>query len=257
MRLTSWNVNGIRAAAKGGLIRWFRKEQPDVLCLQEIKADADQVDPELAAPAGYHVYWNSAEKRGYSGVAMFTRVKPAEVTFGLDVPEFDREGRVITARFGGFTLINVYVPNGRRDHKRVPFKLQFSDALLEYSEDLRRNGEKVVLCGDFNTAHREIDLRYPAANRKTTGFLPRERAWIDKFLAYGYLDTFRHFVPDGGHYTWWTYRVNARERNIGWRIDYFFMVNEMKPALRDAYILSDVTGSDHCPIGIEIDTTAL
>ena len=253
MKLISWNVNGIRAAAQKGYLEWFIAEQPDILCLQETKAHPEQVPPELAAPDGYDAQWNSARRRGYSGVATFSKIKPLEIRKGLDVPEFDLEGRIIESHYENFVLINAYFPNGQRDHGRVPFKLEFSDRVLARCEDLKKQGKNIIICGDYNTAHKEIDLTYPKANQKTTGFLPHERAWIDKFIAHGYIDTFRQFNSEPENYTWWTYRLNARERNIGWRIDYFFVSENMLGNVKDAFILPEVMGSDHCPVGIEIE----
>jgi exodeoxyribonuclease-3 len=253
MKLISWNVNGIRAAGKKGYDEWFKSEQPDILCLQETKAHREQVPPEMAAPVGYHAHWSSAKRRGYSGVATFSRIKPAIVKPGLGNPEFDTEGRLIESHYDDFVLLNVYFPNGQRDHNRVSFKLEFSDAVLERCEQLKQEGRNVIICGDYNTAHKEIDLKYPKANQKTTGFLPHERAWIDKFIQHGYVDTFREFNKEPENYTWWTYRLNARERNIGWRIDYFFVSENMIDKVKDAFILPEVMGSDHCPVGIEVE----
>ena len=253
MRLISWNVNGIRAAARGGFSDWFSSYQPDVLCLQETKAHPEQIPTELAQPEGYHSEWHSARKKGYSGVATFSKIEPDKSRTGIGDPKFDDEGRLIETHYKEFVLLNGYFPNGQRDLGRVPYKLEFSDSVLARAEVLRGQGKNVVICGDYNTAHKEIDLRHPKANEKNTGFLPVERAWIDKFIAHGYVDTFRAFNTEGGNYTWWTYRLNARERNIGWRIDYFFVNREFLPRVRNAFILADVMGSDHCPVGIDVD----
>jgi exodeoxyribonuclease-3 len=252
MNLYSWNVNGIRSAANKGLVDWFMQTQPDILCLQETKAHPEQVPPGLANPVGYHCYWNPARRRGYSGVAVFSRKKPAAAGYGLGIEIFDQEGRVIELQYEQFTLLNIYFPNGQRDHGRVPFKLDFCEAVLARCETLRKSGQKVIVCGDFNTAHREIDLRNPKTNRDTSGFLPEERAWIDRFIAHGYIDTFRVFNREGGNYSWWSYRFSARERNIGWRIDYFFVSPDLAGELEDAFILPEVPGSDHCPVGISL-----
>ena len=254
MNLISWNVNGIRAAAAKGLSDWLSTAAPDIVCLQETKAHREQLPEHLAEPPGYHSFWNSANRRGYSGVAVFSREKPLSVKYGLGLEKFDTEGRVIELEYESFTLLNVYFPNGQRDHGRVPFKLEFCDAVFDRCNLLRENGKHIVICGDFNTAHREIDLKYPKANRNTTGFLPEERAWMDRFTAGGYIDTFREFETGGGYYSWWTYRLSARERNIGWRIDYFFISPDLKPRLKNAFILSEVHGSDHCPVGITLTT---
>jgi exodeoxyribonuclease-3 len=233
---------------------WLAEASPDILCLQETKAEQSQLPAELAGPAGYHAYWNGARrKKGYSGTALLTRTQPLSVEFGLGIEEFDQEGRTIIARYPSFTLINCYFPNGGRDHSRVPFKLAFYDAFLERCEGLRAQGQMVVFCGDVNTSHQEIDLARPKENQKTTGFLPEERAWIDRVVEAGYVDTFRHLQPDlAGQYTWWSMITRARGRNIGWRLDYFFIVNEAMDRVSDAFILPEVMGSDHCPVGLRL-----
>lgn len=253
MTLLSWNVNGIRAVHKKGFLDWLAEADPDILCLQETRAEPAQLPAALAEPAGYHAFWNgSLSKKGYSGTALLTRTEPLQVEFGLGMPEFDQEGRTIIARYPSFTLINCYFPNGGRDHSRVPFKLAFYDAFLEKCQDLRAQGQTVVFCGDVNTSHREIDLARPKENQNTTGFLPEERAWIDQVVEAGYVDTFRHVHPDlADQYTWWSMVTRARERNIGWRLDYFFVVKEAVDRIKDAFILPEVTGSDHCPAGLE------
>ena len=254
MKLFSWNVNGIRAAQKKGLLDWIQSEKPDVLCLQETKAHPDQLDEELREPTGYHTYWASAEKKGYSGVALFSRKEPLSVQIGLGVEEFDREGRTIVADYGDFVLMNAYFPNGSRDLSRVPFKMAFKDAFLEVSNSYRAQGRPVVFCGDVNTAHREIDLARPKQNEKSTGFLPLERAWIDKVVEQGYLDTFRLLHPDREDaYSWWAYWGNARANNVGWRIDYFFATPDLGEMVLDAEVHADVAGSDHCPVSLTLD----
>jgi exodeoxyribonuclease-3 len=250
--LLSWNVNGIRAAHRKGFLEWLEEAVPDILCLQETRAEESQLPSALAHPKGYHSFWNSSRrKKGYSGTGLLTRPRPLDVQFGLGIEEFDQEGRTIIAHYPSFTLINCYFPNGSRDHSRVPFKLAFYDAFLDKCEHLRSQGQALVFCGDVNTAHKEIDLAHPTANQKTTGFLPEERAWIDQVVASGYIDTFRHFFPDlEDHYTWWSVPTRARERNVGWRIDYFFVTTEMMDRIADAFILPEVMGSDHCPVGL-------
>jgi exodeoxyribonuclease-3 len=252
--LLSWNVNGVRAAHRKGFLDWLAEANPDILCLQETKAYQSQLPAELAEPAGYHAYWNGARrKKGYSGTALLTRTQPLTVEFGLGIEEFDKEGRTIIAQYPSFTLINCYFPNGGRDHSRVPFKLAFYDAFLERCEGLRAQGQTVIFCGDVNTSHQEIDLARPKENQKTTGFLPEERAWIDRVVEAGYVDTFRHLQPDlAGQYTWWSMITRARDRNIGWRLDYFFIVNEAIDRVSDAFILPEVMGSDHCPVGLRL-----
>jgi len=252
MRLLSWNVNGIRAMEKKGFFEWLHKESPDVLCLQETKAHPDQLTENIMKREGYHSYWAAAEKKGYSGVAIYTKIKPEAVTVGLGVEEFDSEGRTLMADYGDFILFNIYYPNGGSGNKRVPFKMRFYDAFLKKAEKLRKSGRKIIITGDVNTAHTEIDLARPKENAKNTGFLPEEREWVSKFISCGYVDTFRHFTKDGGHYTWWDYYTGARARDVGWRIDYFFVTEDLLPKLKKAFILKDVMGSDHCPVGIEL-----
>ncbi len=252
MRLISWNVNGIRAIEKKGFLDWLKKESPDVLCLQETKSHPDQLTISLLSPEGYQTYWAAAEKKGYSGVAIFTKKEPQNVQVGLGVKKFDSEGRTLIADYGDFVLFNIYYPNGSAGNKRVPFKMAFYDEFLKAAEKFKREGKKVVVCGDVNTAHAEIDLARPKENQKNTGFLPEERAWVTKFISHGYVDTFRHFNKDPHHYTWWDYKTGARARNIGWRIDYFFVSESLLSNLQSAFILKDVLGSDHCPVGIEL-----
>jgi exodeoxyribonuclease III len=253
--LLSWNINGARAIYRVGFLDWLRETAPDILCLQETRAEAKQLPPDLREPAGYYAYWHGCQrKRGYSGTALLTRQKPLSVQYGLGRPEFDDEGRTIIADYGSFVLINCYFPNGSRDLSRVPYKLAFYAAFLETCERLRAAGKRVVFCGDVNTAHRDLDLAHPRENREHTGFLPEERAWLDQLVVAGYVDSFRHFYPDlAGQYTWWAVPMRARERNVGWRIDYFFLAAELLPRLLDAFILPTVTGSDHCPVGIRLN----
>ncbi len=254
LTLLSWNVNGIRAVHKKGFLPWLAETKPDIVCLQETKAEAAQLPAEVARPAGYHAFWHSpAAKKGYSGTALLSREAPLSVQFGLGRPEFDQEGRTIIAEYPTFSLLNCYFPNGSRDHSRVPFKLAFYEAFLEKCEALRARSQTVLFCGDINTSHREIDLAHPKANQKNTGFLPEERAWLDRFVAAGYVDTFRQLYPDlAGQYTWWSMVTRARERNIGWRLDYFFIAAEGLNRVADAFILPEVMGSDHCPVGLKL-----
>jgi len=253
MKLISWNVNGIRAASAKGYSEWFKKYNPDILCVQETKAQIDQLEESLANPDGYYSFWNSADKKGYSGTATFSRIEPRTVKPDIDNENFDGEGRVILTEFDEFMLYNIYFPNGKRDLSRVDYKLKFSDKVLELCEEHKKHGKKIIICGDFNTAHKEIDLKNAKSNQKNTGFLPEERAWIDKFISHGYVDTFRHFNKEPGNYTWWSYMFNARAKNVGWRIDYFFITENLLPNLKDAFILPEVMGSDHCPLGIELE----
>ena len=252
MRILSWNVNGIRANAKKGFFEWMQKDNADIVCLQETKAEPVQLPKEFLKPGSYHSFWSSAEKKGYSGVAIFTKKEPVSVKEGLGVAEFDNEGRTLIADYGDFVLFNIYFPNGGAGNKRVPFKMTFYDAFLKKAEALRKAGRKVIITGDVNTAHTEIDLARPKENVKNTGFLPEEREWMTKFLNCGYTDTFRHLHKDPGHYSWWDYKTAARARDVGWRIDYFFVSQNLLPNLHKAFILKEVMGSDHCPVGIEI-----
>ncbi len=256
LRLYSWNVNGIRAAQGKGLLEWIHAVQPDVLCLQETKAHPDQIDEALRDPDGYHSFWAwSSVKKGYSGVVLYSRIAPRNVQIGLGIPEFDQEGRTIVADYGDFVLIGAYFPNGARDHSRVPFKMAYKAAFLDYTERLRAEGRSVIFCGDVNTAHCPIDLARPDENENTTGFLPEERAWLDEVVARGYVDIFRALHPDEpGHYTYWNYWGNARPRNIGWRIDYFFITPDLRPRVAAAEIHAEVPGSDHCPISLTLHT---
>ncbi|MEW6579738.1 MAG: exodeoxyribonuclease III [Chloroflexota bacterium] len=254
LRLYSWNVNGIRAAQSKGLLDWLHATQPDILCLQETKAHPDQLDEAVRQPDGYQTYWAwSSVKKGYSGVALYSKIAPRDVQIGLGIPEYDQEGRTIVADYGDFVLIGAYFPNGSRDHSRVPFKMAYKAAFLDYTERLRAEGRSVIFCGDVNTAHRPIDLARPDENQNTTGFLPEERVWLDEVVARGYVDIFRDLHPDEpGHYTYWNYWGNARPRNIGWRIDYFFITPELRARVVAAEIHADVPGSDHCPISLTL-----
>lgn len=252
-RLLSWNVNGIRAVTKKGFMSWLHREHADIVCVQETKAHYDQIPDELKTISGITGYFASAERKGYSGAAIFARDVPLSIAYGFGIPEFDREGRVIIADFGRFTVYNVYFPNGKMSKQRLEYKMAFYDAFLAHVDEHRSRGRAIVVCGDVNTAHKEIDLFHPRENAKTSGFLPVERAWIDRFIDHGYIDTFREFNKEGGNYTWWDYKSRARDRNIGWRIDYFFISKDLCPALTKAFIQSDVQGSDHCPVGIELD----
>ncbi|MBP2045790.1 exodeoxyribonuclease III [Methanobacterium aggregans] len=257
IRILSWNVNGIRAVHKKGFREWFEGENPDILCVQETKATRKQVPRDIREFDGYQTYFCEAERKGYSGVALYTRIKPEKVEYGFGIDKFDLEGRTIIADYGDFVLFNIYFPNGKMSPERLRYKMEFYDAFLEHAEKLKAEGKNIVVCGDVNTAHKEIDLARPKENEKISGFLPEERAWMDKFLATGYTDTLREFNHGEGQYTWWSYRTRARERNVGWRLDYFFVNREFMPNVVDAFILSEVMGSDHCPVGVEIQLDGL
>jgi exodeoxyribonuclease-3 len=245
-------VNGLRAAIRNGFWEWFKNETAEIICLQEVKAAQAQIGELPDYANGFAIHWNAARKPGYSGVVSFSRIPEIQTRMGFGVDEFDSEGRVILQEFEKFYLYNIYFPNGQRDQERLDYKLRFYDAFLTYAQELRKAGKAVIFCGDVNTAHQEIDLKNPKANEGNSGFLPIERAWMDKMIAAGYVDTFRMFNQQPDQYSWWTYRMNARERNIGWRIDYFFIDQEHKNLVEDAFILPQVMGSDHCPVGIEL-----
>ncbi len=252
MKLISWNVNGIRSVFNKGFLEWFTMESPDILCLQETKADITQFPILLTENSTYQVLHSSAVKKGYSGVATFSREKILD-TKKVERNEYDDEGRVLIHEFEEFYLLNCYFPNGQRDHKRVPFKMEFCDHILERINKLQKK-KPVIITGDFNIAHTELDLANPKTNKKTTGFLPLERAWMDKFISQGWVDIFRHLHPgETGRYTWWSNFAGARDRNIGWRIDYFFVSPELVPRIKRAEIYPHVRGSDHCPVMIELD----
>jgi exodeoxyribonuclease-3 len=251
-RILCWNVNGIRAIAKKGFLEWFEKESPDVLCLQETKAQPEQLAEEIMRIGDYKSYFFSAEKKGYSGVAVYSRQEPLSVTSGFNNPAFDSEGRVLEVEYEKFVLYNVYFPNGGRGPERVKYKLDFYAELFKRAEAVRKKKKNIVVCGDFNTAHKEIDLARPGPNSKVSGFLPEERAWIDKIIDMGYVDIFREFNKEPGQYTYWDVITRARERNTGWRIDYFLISSEMKDMISNASIHPNVMGSDHCPIELEI-----
>ncbi|MGZ7116982.1 MAG: exodeoxyribonuclease III, partial [Methanobacterium sp.] len=237
---------------KKGFLKWLLNDDPDILCLQETKVSYDKLPKPLKRVDGYHPYFCEAEKKGYSGVAIYSKIRPKKVEYGFGIQKFDSEGRILIADYEKFVLLNIYFPNGKMSAERLNYKLEFYDALLDYANDLKAEGKNVVICGDLNTAHKEIDIARPKANEKISGFLPVERAWIDKFLENGYLDTFRMFNKEPEQYTWWSYRTKARERNVGWRLDYFFINEEFKDKVKAAGILNHVMGSDHCPVDLEL-----
>lgn len=274
MTIVSWNVNGIRAVWKKGLLDFVKKENPDILCLQEIKINyeyiplrqgyAGQANHTNELIPGYKAYWNFAKKPGYSGTAIFINHKWTNNTnhtnkikniiYGIGNKKFDNEGRVLTLEFEKFYLINTYFPHSNRELKRLDFKLEFNEKFLDFTKKLKSYSPKklIVIAGDLNVAHKEIDLANPKENQKNAGFLPQERAWMDKLLASGYIDSFREFTKEGGHYTWWTHWANARARNIGWRIDYFIVSQELRKNLISSKILPEILGSDHCPIELDL-----
>lgn len=253
MKIVTWNVNGIRAALKKDALSVVLAWTPDLLCLQEIKARPHQLTEEQRDVSGYQAIWNPAERPGYSGVATFVREEPLEVELGMDAPQFDVEGRVIRTRHPDFLLYNVYFPNGQRGRDRVDYKLGFYARLLETCDALHAAGENIIITGDFNTAHMPIDLKNPEENNTTSGFLPEEREWVQRYLEHGFVDVYRRLYPVREQYTWWTYRFNARQRGIGWRIDYFLVSEALVPRVKDVIIHDDIPGSDHCPVELVIN----
>ena len=252
MKIVSWNVNGINSTFKKELIPTINKMNADIICFQEIKVSEKTIDPQIdELSSNYNKYWNQAERKGYSGVMTLTKKKPLSVKFGLGNKNFDNEGRLITLEFDEYFLINAYVPNAGRGLPRLPFKLEYNITLIKYMNSLKKK-KHVVLCGDLNVAHKEIDLKNPKTNKKTAGFTQEERDSFSDLLKNGYIDTFREFTKEGGHYTWWSYRNNARERNIGWRLDYFVIDKEFLSDIENSEILPDIMGSDHCPIQLDI-----
>lgn len=251
MKLISWNVNGIRAVLKKDFAEWFAETQPDMLCLQETKAKPEQVELPLEF-AGYHQVWNAAVKPGYSGTLILSKTKPLSVQLGLGIDEHDTEGRVITAEFEDFFLVNVYTPNSQNGLARIDYRMQWDIAFLAFVKDLELT-KPVIICGDLNVAHNEIDLARPKANKKSAGFSDQERAGFGNIIDAGFIDTFRHFEPTTEHaYSWWSYRAGARGNNVGWRIDYFCVSKSLLPRLKSASIMADVLGSDHCPVKLEL-----
>jgi exodeoxyribonuclease-3 len=249
LKIITWNVNGLRAVLRKGALQWVIAEEPDFICLQEIKARPDQLtEDDHQLFNGYKSYYNPAERPGYSGVVTYSRHDPETVQLGFGLSRFDQEGRLIRTKLNGINLFNIYFPNGQRDHERLEYKLDFYARLLDYCDRLHASGEKVILCGDFNTAHQEIDLRNPKQNQNTSGFMPIEREWVTKYLESGFVDIFRVLYPEHVQYTWWTYRMNARQRNIGWRLDYFLVSDGLVDQVEDVVINEEVEGSDHCPV---------
>ncbi|HOO38626.1 MAG TPA: exodeoxyribonuclease III [Deltaproteobacteria bacterium] len=246
MKIVSWNVNGLRAVIKNGFIDSVSDIDPDILCIQETRAHKDQISIDLLE---YTKYWYSAQKKGYSGTAIFSKIEPTNVSYGLGIPEHDNEGRVITLEFNDFYLVNVYTPNSQHELVRLEYRQIWDSEFLAFVKRLEET-KPVVFCGDLNVAHKEIDLKNPKSNERNPGFTLEERTDFDRYIESGFIDTFREFNQEPGNYTWWSYRFNARAKNIGWRIDYFCISASLRPQLKDAFILKDVMGSDHCPVGI-------
>ena len=250
MKIISWNVNGLRAVSKKGFSEWLEKESPDILCLQETKVLPQQLEEDILNPKGYHSFWNNPSRKGYAGVCVYSKKNPLEVEKDFPPASFNTEGRILTLHYKDFILMNIYFPNGGSGPVRLKYKLDFYQKFLKYINGIKNRN--LVICGDVNTAHKAIDLARPKQNEMSSGFLPEERAWMDELVSAGYIDTFRHFNKDPEHYTWWDYKTRSRERNVGWRIDYFFVTKNMLKRTKRAFILTDVMGSDHCPVGIEI-----
>ena len=250
LKMISWNVNGIRACMQKGFMEFFEKENADIFCLQETKVQDGQVKLE---PVGYYQYWNYAQKKGYSGTAVFTKQKPINVSLGIGIDELDTEGRVLTLEFDSFFLVTVYTPNSQRELARLDYRMTWENEFLCYVKNLEKI-KPAIFCGDLNVAHKEIDLKNPKTNRRNAGFTDEERSKFDSVVNAGFIDTFRHFYPEKTDaYTWWSYMFNAREKNVGWRIDYFCVSGSLKDKIRDAFIYPEVLGSDHCPVGLDID----
>lgn len=254
LKLLSWNVNGVRAIAKKGFLDWLDKEDPDILCLQETKAHIEQLPGSLVHPGNHETFWNSGEQKGYSGVATFVKRPPQAVSSFFGFKILDDEGRIIMSEYENFYLFNVYFPNGGMNVERLTYKLDFYKAFLHLVLDFKKKGKGVIICGDVNTAHTEIDLARPKENSSISGFLRVERDWLDELFSKGFVDTFRHHHPnEPNHYSWWDMKTGARKRNVGWRIDYFIVSKDLQSSVKDAFIMPDVMGSDHCPVGITLE----
>jgi exodeoxyribonuclease III len=253
MKIITWNVNGIRAALGKNALDWAFAQEPDALCLQEVKAREEQLDDEQRAALKFPRTWNAAQRPGYSGVVTFFKRQPDETVTGMGADQFDVEGRVIQTVWNGLRLFNIYFPNGQRGQERVDYKLAFYSHLLDLCTELHKRGESIIITGDFNTAHMPIDLKNPKENEKTSGFLPEEREWVQNFLDHGFVDAYRRLYPEKVEYTWWTYRLNARQRGIGWRLDYFLVSEALMPRVKDVVIYDKVLGSDHCPVELTLE----
>lgn len=252
MKIISYNVNGLRAAIRKGFLEWLEKENPDIICIQETKMQEDQVEKLAFEALGYYQYWNMAEKKGYSGVGILTKIKPDMFSFGMGIQKFDREGRVIRLDFNGFTLINSYFPSGSSGEERQAFKMEYLSDMQIYIDGLKKEKTKILLCGDYNICHKAIDINHPELHKKSSGFLPEERAWMDKFVKQGFVDSFREIDKSPEKYSWWSYRANSRAKNLGWRIDYHMITENLKSDLANAGIMPDIMHSDHCPVWIEL-----
>ena len=251
MKILSYNVNGIRAALNKGFATWLKATQADVICLQETKALEEQVDTQFLSELGYHHYWFSAQKKGYSGVAIFTKHKPQHVAYGSGIDHMDHEGRILRVDFEAFSVMSLYLPSGTNPD-RLSYKFKFMDEFREYVDQLKQEHPNIIICGDYNICHQAIDIHDPIRNKTVSGFLPEERAWLDQFLKSGFIDSFRHLNPEPHHYSWWSYRANARNNNKGWRIDYALVSEPLQSSIHKSYLLPQAKHSDHCPVGIEL-----
>jgi|TARA_A100000164_G_scaffold64601_1_gene53286 exodeoxyribonuclease-3 len=252
MKIISYNINGIRAALKKNLIKWIESESPDIICFQEIKANKEQFDFEIFNSLGYYNFWFSAQKKGYSGVAILSKIEPKKIKYGTGINHIDFEGRVIRADFEKFSVISLYLPSGT-NNLRLNYKLKFMDDFLDYINKLKQEFPNLIICGDYNICHKHIDIHDPIRNKNVSGFLIEERMWLDKFLELGFTDSFRLLNKNPNEYSWWSYRANSRQNNKGWRIDYNLVSNSIKENIYKSYILSDVCHSDHCPVGVELN----
>lgn len=252
MKIVTYNVNGLRAAIKKGFLEWLKAVNPDVICLQEIKSTPDQLDLEPIKSLGYETFWHPATKKGYSGVAIFSKVTPSNLCIGCGIEKYDLEGRVIRADFNDFSLMNVYMPSGSSGDERQAFKMIWLDDFFHYINEIKKEYKSLVICGDFNICHKPIDIHNPKSNAKSSGFLPEEREWMSRFFDHGFVDAFRVFNKEPHHYTWWSYRAGARRKNLGWRIDYHVVSEDMTDRLKRTVILSEASHSDHCPVLLEI-----
>jgi exodeoxyribonuclease III len=253
MKILTYNVNGIRSAMSKGFVDWLKATNADMICLQEVKAEIDQIDRTIFEDLGYHLYWFSAQKKGYSGVAIFTKVVPKHIEYGCGLAAYDFEGRILRTDFDDFSLMSVYMPSGSSGEERQGFKMQFLDDFQVYISDLIKTVPNLIISGDYNICHQGIDIHNPKSNANSSGFLPEEREWLGSFLENGFTDTFRHFNPEPHHYTWWSFRAGARQKNLGWRIDYHCATQTMNNRLKRAAILPEAKHSDHCPVLLEID----
>jgi len=252
-RIITYNVNGIRSAMSKGLINWMKASSPDILCVQEIKATPEQVGVFEFEELGFEHYWHPAQKKGYSGVALFTKLKPDRVEYGCGIKAYDDEGRVIRADFGDVSVISVYHPSGSSGEERQAFKMRWLSDFHAYINELKKTRQKLIVCGDYNICHKSIDIHNPVSNANTSGFLPEEREWMEQFIQSGFIDSFRHFNKEPHHYSWWSYRANSRAKNLGWRIDYNMVTQNLEDRLKRAVILPDAVHSDHCPVVLDID----